>query len=866
MPVDGLSQTPGYQASYAMLDMLDVIAVAVDPAGVMLFANRRFERAVKAKRGLITGNITDHLPGAAQLLEHPSVKRALALGSAVTIEGVSKFMVMPEKLGLADSAVVVPARSGSGGGRALIIQFVVSESLPAPDSRAQLLQDVILRVSESTHHCDTLPQLCASIHEALSSLIDTTNLYVALYDEDSRLYHFPYDVDTVDQQEFCTEPQLLENSLTDYVRRTGTPMLVDRETQQRLIDEREIEVYGEQCQMWLGAPLRLRNGVIGVVAVQSYGAENVYTPSDLQLLTFVSQYIAMAVERTRTMAALRESQERAVLVANGANDGLWDWNLPSGEVYYSPRFMAMLGWDGHVSPSVDTWFSKVHHDDLAQLRADVEAHLTGAAPHFENEHRLLHRDATWRWVLVRGLSARHDDGQPYRMAGSLMDITARKRSEARLLYEAMHDQLTGLPNRTVLMDRLEHCLDRAKRNPSYRFAVLLLDLDRFKVINDSLGHLIGDDLLIAISRRLKSCIRPTDTVARLGGDEFTVLLEEISGPQGAVRVASRIQEACSRRFNLGGHEVFTNASIGIALGAHDYERPDDVLRDADTAMYRAKSLGKARHEIFDDEMRNEALRVHEIENDLRPALERDELRVFYQPIISLKTGLLSGFEALVRWQHPTRGLVSPADFVPIAEETGMIVPIGRFVLEEACRQLADWHRDPAFRDITCKVNVSGRQFGQTDLVEEVSRALRAHDLSPSHLCLEITESAVIRNGEAATATLRALRRYGVRLSMDDFGTGYSSLSYLHQLPIHSLKVDRSFVSRIEDDPDQFEIVQTILSMATSLNLLVVAEGVETEGGLKIMKDMNCDFAQGYLFAKPLPADDATEFMRLNRQW
>ncbi|HEV2762710.1 MAG TPA: EAL domain-containing protein, partial [Pyrinomonadaceae bacterium] len=440
------------------------------------------------------------------------------------------------------------------------------------------------------------------------------------------------------------------------------------------------------------------------------------------------------------------------------------------------------------------------------------------------------------------------------------EVAERKQIEEQLLHNAFHDGLTGLANRALFMDHLQLALGRARRHESYRFAVLFLDLDRFKVINDSLGHMAGDQLLVEIARRLEAVMRPGDTVSRLGGDEFAVLLDDLGGAGEAEEVAGRLQRELSASCDLGGHEVFTTVSTGIVLSSADYHRPEELLRDADTAMYRAKKLGKARHEVFEQAMHARAMNLLGLERDLRWAVERRELFLQYQPIVSLDTGALRGFEALVRWQHPERGLIPPAEFIPIAEETGLIIPIGRWVLGEACRQMSRWQQlSPAGGPLPMNVNLSGKQFTQPDLIDQIREVLRETGLDPRSLKLEITESVVMENIETATRTLEQLRALGVELGIDDFGTGYSSLSYLQRFPVGTLKIDRSFISRITESDGTAEIVRTIMKLAQTLGMDVVAEGVETEQQRARLRALECESGQGYYFSRPMDGDAAEAF-------
>jgi diguanylate cyclase (GGDEF)-like protein len=432
---------------------------------------------------------------------------------------------------------------------------------------------------------------------------------------------------------------------------------------------------------------------------------------------------------------------------------------------------------------------------------------------------------------------------------------ALQESKEHFRHAAFHDALTGLPNRALLTDHLKLAIERAKRREDHLFAVLFLDLDRFKNINDSLGHTIGDQLLVAIARRVEDCLRPMDTVARLGGDEFAILLDGLEDFNDAVRVAERVQHNLMQPFNLQGHEVYTTTSIGIALSTTGYEQPENILRDADIAMYRAKDNGKARYELFDTVMHTRAVALLKMENDLRRAIERQEFRVYYQPIVSLETDQITGFEALVRWEHPQQGLVPPSDFIPLSEETGLIMEIGQWVLRESCRQMRQWQLEFQ-RPLTLSVNLSGKQFVQPNLIEQIKTILRETEFDPRWLRLEITESVVMENAEAAASMLLQLRDLGVHLSIDDFGTGYSSLSYLHRFPVTTLKIDRSFIGRMGENDENAEIVRTIMTLANNLGMEVVAEGIETADQLAQLRALKCEYGQGYLFSRPVDAASA----------
>jgi len=606
-----------------------------------------------------------------------------------------------------------------------------------------------------------------------------------------------------------------------------------------------------------GVPIVVQSGMeLENVALQAVagGAQDYLLKRKLDS-ELVHRAIRYALERGRLVRELEGSKDRYARALDGARDGIWDWHVEEDRLHVSARWRKMLGLpDVFRIETIQDWFMRVHPDDLDPLLAAIREHLGGLSPHLEHEHRVRTESAHWRWMSARGRAVRRDDGTW--MAGSLSDVTRRRETAARLLHDALHDDLTGLPNRNLFLDRLAQAIRRRQRQDGAEFAVLFLDLDRFKVINDSLGHLVGDQLLIAVSRRLRQCIRPSDTVARLGGDEFALLLEDIEPDGGAEAAARRIHDALGVPVIVGGQEVFTSVSIGICHGDGTYGRPEDLLRDADTAMYRAKRLGKARFEVFDEELHSWALARLELETGLRRAVDRGEFVVHYQPIVSLEEGTLSGFEALVRWRRPgCEDLVLPGEFIAEAEETGIIAPMGRQVLQAAC-QFARGLNERSGEPLSMSVNVSSRQLRQPDFVEVVDRILRTTGMDPKALILELTETALIDNADTAIQMLAALRTRGVRVHLDDFGAGYSSLSYLHRFPIDSLKIDRAFVSGLPLRREDSAIVRAILGLARSLDKEVVAEGIETPEQLKHLRGLDCGFGQGFLFSKAVPAEAA----------
>ena len=558
-------------------------------------------------------------------------------------------------------------------------------------------------------------------------------------------------------------------------------------------------------------------------------------------------------EREKSEEALRASEERYALAAQGSNDGLWDWDLRNKVIYFSSRWKSMLGYaDDEIGHQLQEWLVRVHPVDLPELEARIDAHISGRNPHLEVEFRIKHRDGTYHWMLTRGLAVRNNSGQAYRMAGSQTDITPGKKATEQLVYNAFHDALTDLPNRSLFTNRLQHVITTSTRRGEPQYSVLFLDMDRFKTVNDSLGHLVGDKLLIAVGHKLTECIRPGDTVARLGGDEFSILLEDISDLKDAVEVADRIHHILSIPLIIDGHEVYAAVSIGIALGSELYERAEQVLRDADIAMYEAKKRGSACSEIFDTKMHASILDRIKLESELHGVLDHNQLALVYQPIIDLNARRLVGFEALVRWNHPTRGTVYPTEFIPLAEETGLIIKIGEWILWEACRELVTLQkRFPTQPPLKMSINISGKQFSQDNLADLVSGILKETGVVPHSLAIEITESTLMENIEVAIATMNRLRTMGVLIHIDDFGTGYSSLSYLHSLPIDALKIDRSFINNLTSLGENKEIIMSIISLAKSLNLDVIAEGVELDHQLEQMKGLECRFGQGFLISEPL---------------
>jgi diguanylate cyclase (GGDEF)-like protein/PAS domain S-box-containing protein len=568
--------------------------------------------------------------------------------------------------------------------------------------------------------------------------------------------------------------------------------------------------------------------------------------------------IRSQLARKAAEAALRKSEERYALAARGSNDGLWDWDLRTHRIYYSDRWKAILGYGpDELSEDEEEWLTRIHAEDLDGLRRDLESHWSGAsAGAMEAEFRMLHRLGSYRWIRCSGAVVRDDQGKPVRMAGSMADITEAK----------VYDELTGLANRLLFQERLEQALCDYRRDPSTGFAVLFLDLDRFKMINDSFGHGAGDQLLVAVGQRLSGCVRsancvartnPRDLVARLSGDEFAIVLTGLVNAAEAQTIADRITTQFREPFELTGRTTSCTVSIGIAVGNASYRTIAEIIRDADTAMYSAKALGRSRCEFFNDDMRARVLERMALETDLRQAVEQEEVQVYYQAKVRLSDEKICGFEALARWKHPIHGLVPPAKFIPIAEDLGLIHRLGMSVLRQACSQIRRWQLEyPSIPLLAISVNLSPLQFREEDLVEQIEQVVRETGIPPSTLQLEITESVLMDDNAVALKILRRLKEAGFGLKIDDFGTGYSSLSRLTNLPFDTLKIDRSFVVQLSAGELNPEFVESILAMARALGMDVVAEGVEDGAQAEALKKLGCEFAQGYFYGKPGTSQDA----------
>jgi len=559
---------------------------------------------------------------------------------------------------------------------------------------------------------------------------------------------------------------------------------------------------------------------------------------------------------------IRQEYQRFLIATGGIGDGVWDLNLLTETVHFSDRWKEMLGYGpDEIEDDIESWLSRVHPEDLTRLRAIIDASIAGEVTVIEQRYRIQLKSGEYHWMLTRGEVVKDEESKAIRVVGRQTDVDQEDESREAVRTSGLQDALTRLPNRAVFVDRLRHAFARAQRDPEQGFAVLFFDLDRFKNVNDSLGHLHGDQLLRRIAERVEKACRPGDTVARFGGDEFVILVEDIKDVRGATVAAERIQEEFKIPFDLDGNEVFATISIGIALWNPEYTRAEDLLRDSDTAMYRAKAMGRNSFTVFDEQMHKQVVATLRLENDLRRALARNEFRVFYQPIVTIDDGHIAGFEALVRWQHPERGLLMPADFIMVAEEMGAIIQIDRWVAEEACKQLRVWHQKfRAHSRATMSVNLSTTQLMRPDVVAGIDLILRNSGLYGQSLKLEVTESVLMENAQYASAVLEQLRALDIAISIDDFGTGYSSFAYLRRFEIDTLKIDYSFVSRMVEDEESSEIVRTIITLAKNLGKDTVAEGVQTRSQLEALVELDVTMVQGYFIAPPLPKEVAESLL------
>ena len=717
---------------------------------------------------------------------------------------------------------------------------------------ADRVQSTLYRIAETASAVDDLPQFYRAIHRIVGELMDARNFYIALRDPATGALKFPYFAD----EEESSPPATAAGGLTDYVLRTGEPLLASPETFAAMLADGRIASRGAPSIDWLGVPLRAEGEIFGALVVQSYTPERRFREQDQDILMFVSRHIASALERKRSAEALRDANEFRERVLESATNAIFALDRSGRFTMVNRRTSEISGYAA---------------EELIGMRADrliPAARLEEAQRQFRRTARERKAVSLFETDLIRpdgsvvpitfSIAPLVTDARVIGVAGTAEDITERKRAQERIEHLAYHDALTGLPNHVLLKDRLDIAMSRA-RHDGRSIAVLFLDLDRFKVVNDSLGHAVGDRLLQRVGERLTSMVREGDTIARLGGDEFVVVLSDLLRIEDAVRLAEKIVAGLRLPFRIEEEELFVTTSLGISVYPSDGRTGETLIKNADTAMYRAKEEGRDNYQLFTPMLNARSMNRLMLETGLRRALENGELVLHYQPILDLSTSGLVGMEALVRWRHPERGLVAPSEFIPLAEETGLIVPLGAWVLRSACAQAKRWEEE-GLRPPRVSVNFSTRQLQIPTLSGEVGRVLRETALDADRLEIEITESVAMSHSEDVLTVLYALKHLGVHISMDDFGTGYSSLGMLKRLPIDTLKLDRSFLRDIETSVDDAAISRAVIVLAHGMKLKVTAEGVENPRQAAFLRRHRCDQAQGYLFSPPVPAEQFRQIL------
>ncbi len=617
----------------------------------------------------------------------------------------------------------------------------------------------------------------------------------------------------------------------------------------------------------LFSPEPHRSGLmIGLIAAAAiFGSVDIYL---VYLLLYRLRSPAQAYRQPQAgEPAPQENEVPHALTLQSLSEGVWDWDLYRNRMYFSNRWKELLGYkDDELENSIHEWFSRIHTDDEERFGTFLLTYLLGKSRHFEIEYRILHRDGSYHWALCRGLALRDDENIAYRMAGSQTDITRTKAIEEQIKRQVFYDPLTQLPNRVLLLDRLNHTYGRVHSGRQPLLALFFLDFDRFKVINDSMGHTAGDVFLVEGAARLKRLMRAVDTVARFGGDEFIILLDDVIDEEEAREIAERIKRELEAPFIIQERNIRVTVSIGILLADAGYNSVDEIIRNADAAMQSVKRSGGNGYTIFTAAMHTGAVQRMEMEIELHDAVQRKDFCLHYQPILSFEGERIAGFEALLRWCRPDGQIIMPSDFIPMAEETGLIVPIGWWVLEEACHQLSRWQAAfPQDPPLTMSVNLSWQQLHVDDAAENVKQAIRSAGIPPDSLCLEITESGLMKDVNSAIRTLHELRQMGVKIEIDDFGTGYNTLSNLQKLPVSGLKIDRSFVMGMKDDQGRnIQFIHSIIDLAQNLNCRVVAEGVENIDQLNVLKEMDCTLWQGFLFSRPITSENAEMLLAAHR--
>ncbi len=790
---------------------------------------------------------------------------------AMLVESITKLSDGIDKVFSSETQVHTSNDPVTGGSIILVNEQDIAKPNQAEEKLQYRIQFEQLITSLSTHFISlSLDQIDSGINYALKAIGEFEGVersYIFLFSNASK-------TKISNSHEWCAqgiEPQIqnLQNiSLSDQlpwffkkIKKFEVVHIPDLAAlpPEAIVEKAHFEV--QDIQSLIVVPIVHSQSLIGFVGFDCVRAKKTWSSDSITLLRIFGEMLANTLERRRVEEELRQAEAKYRSIFENITQGIFQRTPDGGYLSANPALARLYGYDSPVELIENL------NQTRRQLYVDINRHAEiisliekhGSVSKCESQ--IYRQDGSTIWISENARAVHDESGQLLYYEGTVEDITYRRLAEEKLLHCAFHDSLTGLPNRAWFMNQLEHVIALSSQRQNYTYAILFIDLDGFKVVNDSLGHLIGDKLLKSVARRLQACLRSPDKVARLGGDEFAILLEDIQNVEEATKVAERIQERLRLPFKLNDEKLFTGASIGITLNTSSYERPEELLRDADVAMYQAKALGKGRYELFNPEMQIAALTRLQLENDLRQAIELQEFCLLYQPIISLSTGRLSGFEALVRWKHPDRGWVLPAEFIPIAEETGLINSIDWWVFQEVCRQLQFWKQQFCqASSLEISVNLSASQLKQVGLVERIDETLHFYGVEGSSLKLEITESSFLETILSKAKIVKQLKALGIGLCIDDFGTGYSSLSRLHKFPIDTLKIDRSFISSLDPNSSQTAIVQTIVTLAHSLGMNVVAEGIETLEQLEKLQKLGCELGQGYLSSRPVDSQTASRLL------
>ncbi len=728
--------------------------------------------------------------------------------------------------------------------------------------KSKILSSTLFMISNAVCATKNLDALYEAIHGILKKQIGSTNFFIAIVDKTRDCLDFPYFKDENDEYytiDNISNPNI--NSLTVHVIRTGRPLHLNGRQMEILQRNGTIPIVGTIPKVWLGVPLNVGGRNIGAMAIQHYSDPDFFTAEDVDLMISVSEQTALAIGRKMAQDEIRKSEEMFRSLYENMRDGIASADLSGTITKANPALLEMLGYGmdelagmNYREITPEKWYEREESIFLNQVMT------RGYSDVYEKE--LIRKNGAAFPAEFRVYLLKDKNGMPKELWTTIRDITARKGMERQLKHQAMHDPLTSLPNRILCADRIARAAERSRRRKDYHFAVIFLDLDRFKLVNDNLGHAFGDELLIMVSKRLLSCVRDLDTVSRFGGDEFVILLEELETPGKTIQVIKRMRRELSKPYSLKDHEVQVASSFGIVFGPCDSEIPEKIVQCANIAMHRAKAKGRDRFKVFTPRLMIQAQSLLNLESDMDRAMAQGEFFLEYQPMIELKTNRLYGFEALARWNHPETGLVPPGDFIPVAEENGLINDLGLWILHEACSTMVKWNNaHPEALNLILSVNVSGQQFAQQNLVGKIKRILDKTRMPPTQLKLEITETALMSKAAAVIDKLNQLRELGITLSIDDFGTGYSSMSYLQRFPLDNLKIDSSFIRLMDTSQESKGIVMTIINLAHTLGLEAVAEGVEKEEHHFMLREMGCEYCQGYYYARPASTDAAEEYIK-----